>query len=592
MARISFLILVLFISAYSVHAQLSISSEPDVQTQSFYVPAVNGTKLAIDVHFPLGYEEEKLPVLFEFTRYWRSSEDPTSGKPNPALGRRDKYFLDNDYILAKVDVRGTGASYGQRPGEYSPIEVQDAKYVVEWVVNQSWSNGVVGAYGTSYSGTTAELLCATQHEAIKAVIPGWSDFDVYESPVRPYGMLATSFIAMWSQYVHMLDQNDSENLRASIRRVSDEVPSDAIAEHKDNPNVLEGTQNAPYKDSKFGDFTYFESSPIYWAEQISQSRVPMLVLTSWMDAGTAEGTLLRFKHFKNPQKLVLMPTSHGGGSHASPYIVSDSKLPPVPSVQSQLKMQLDFFDYHLKGKENDVKEWPNIQYYNLGEEAFKTSEVWPPKGQVRSKFYLTNQNRLQLAPPASSEGQDRYPVDYSVSTGRHTRWTTQMGQDVLNLHDRSEQDKLMQTYTSEPLTSDMQISGTPYITLHLSSTHDEGALFVYLEDVAPDGTSTYLTEGGLNLKHRKLTSNPMNEDIPFHSFNMEDASPMPKNKVEEISFKLWPISVLLKEGHSVRIAIAGADKGTFDRVPAEGNPVFTIYRNNSQISFIDLPVIE
>jgi predicted acyl esterase len=67
---------------------------------------------------------------------------------------------------------------------------------------------------------------------------------------------------------------------------------------------------------------------------------------------------------------------------------------------------------------------------------------------------------------------------------------------------------------------------------------------------------------------------------------------MPVNKIEEISFKLWPTSVLIKKGHSIRIAIAGTDKDTFDRVPMEGTPIYKIYRNLAYSSFIDLPIIK
>jgi len=66
---------------------------------------------------------------------------------------------------------------------------------------------------------------------------------------------------------------------------------------------------------------------------------------------------------------------------------------------------------------------------------------------------------------------------------------------------------------------------------------------------------------------------------------------MPVHEIEEITFKLWPTSVLVKEGHSLRIAIAGADKDTFDRVPQEGTPVYKIYRSKSHVSFIDLPIL-
>jgi hypothetical protein len=570
----------------------TVNGQSSLSTKSYYVPAVDGTKLAVDVHFPSSYENQKLPALFEFTRYWRSSENPETGKPNPSLSDRDKFFLTNNYILVKVDVRGTGASYGTRLGEYTPIEVEDAKYIVEWAVNQSWSDGSVGAYGTSYSGTTSELLCATGHKAVKAVIPGWSDFDVYESPTRPYGMLAKGFIALWSQYVNLLDNNSSDILQASVRRVTESSPEAAIAEHANNPVILESTSNARYKDSKFGEFTYLECSPINWKKEISESKVPMLVLTSWLDAGTAEGTLLRLKHFDNLQKVVMMPTSHAGGSHASPFIVSDKVVAPVPSVNEQLQIQLNFFDQYLKGIEKGVANWPAIKYYNFGEEAFKESNVWPPAGQARVKYFFRDKGKLKTSASAKHKGMDEYLVDFSVTTGKNNRWATQMGNHVLNLNNRNAADSLMLTYTTKPLKKDIQITGTPAITLNLSSTHQNGGIIVYLEDVDENGMSRYITEGGLLLEHRKLSEHKMFEEVPYHSFNQSDATSMPLNEIEKISFKLWPTSVLIKKGHSIRIAISGADKDTFDRVPVEGTPAYKIYRNRTNISFIELPIVK
>ncbi|WP_340065693.1 CocE/NonD family hydrolase [Ascidiimonas aurantiaca] len=587
------LLIVLFVLGQALGQAQDLETDTYMaNSQSFYVPAVNGTQLAVDVYFPKEYQDQQLPALLEFTRYWRASEDPETGQPQLLFDERDLFFLANNYIIVKIDVRGTGASYGVRPGEYTPLEVRDARYIIDWVVNQSWSNGLVGAYGTSYSGTTAELLCATGHPAVKAVVPGWSDFNLYKSPVWPYGMLATGFIATWSQYVNLLDQNATEVLEAGVRRVTDRIPEEAIKEHANNPIVLENTRKAPYRDSKFGDYTYAECDPIYWRKEISESQVPMLVLTSWMDAGTAEGTLMRLKHFKNPQKVVMMATSHGGDSHASPFVVSDTPIAPVPGVQEQLQLQLDFFDHYLKNTPNGYEKQPTITYYNLGEETFKESMVWPPAGQSRKKWFLQANGVLGSSAPKETKGYDTYTVDFSASTGTHNRWATQMGKHVLGLNQRNANDSLLLTYTTSPLTKDLQITGTPVVSLQVSSTHKEGALFVYLETVDENGNSTYITEGGLLLEHRKLSKDPVFGEVPYHSFKKEDAAPMKEHVVEEITFKLWPTSVRIKKGHALRIAIAGADKDTFDRVPPEGTPTYSIFRNENKISFIDIPVIE
>ena len=68
-------------------------------TKSYYVPALEGTKLAVDVHFPANYSDQKLPALIEFTRYWRSREDPKTGEPTEALRERDEFFINNEYIF-------------------------------------------------------------------------------------------------------------------------------------------------------------------------------------------------------------------------------------------------------------------------------------------------------------------------------------------------------------------------------------------------------------------------------------------------------------------------------------------------------------
>ncbi|MEY3050256.1 MAG: hypothetical protein RLY31_41 [Bacteroidota bacterium] len=586
------LVLLASVGPATLAQTLTVNDSPG-HFESYYVPAFQGTRLAVDVYYPAGDKNRKSPALLEFTRYWRSAENPETGEPIPSLRERDLLFLAHGYVLVKIDVRGTGASYGQRPGEYTPVEVQDAEHIVDWVVRQPWSDGTVGAYGTSYSGTTAELLCATGHEAVKAVVLGWSDFDIYESPGMPYGMIASGFVAEWSRVVGWLDNNSSDILKMSVRRVHDTFPHEAIAAHRLNPDVLASIKASKYKDSKtMGNYSHAECSPIHWQKEISASKVPMLVLASWLDAGTAEGALLRFANFSNPQKVVLMPTAHGGTSHASPYVVSSEAVDPVPTLAEQLQWQLDFFDHHLKGLETGVKEWPGIRYYNFGAEAFKRTDVWPPRGQKRVRYFLDGDHVLSRTSPVVSAGFDEYVVDFAATTGTHNRWTTQMGKPILHLDNRNAADSLLLTYTTGPLEEDLQITGTPYISLQLSASTEDGAVLVYLEDVDENGKSTYVTEGGLLLEHRKLSDNPLSDHIPYHTFAKADAAPMPVNGLEEIRFKLWPTSVLVRKGHSIRIAIAGADKDTFDRIPADDIPVFKIYRDKHHVSFLDLPIVD
>lgn len=558
---------------------------------SHFVRMDDGVNLAVDVHLPAGYSEGRLPVLIQFERYWRSSTTPKTKNQKPTLSGREKYFNENGYVIVIVDTRGSGASFGYRSSEYSPDEVMDGKEVVDWVVAQPWSNGNIGAYGTSYTGTTAELLCATKHPSIKAVIPGWSDFDIYRSPVRPYGLLASSFILKWGRYVKLLDQNRSLLLRSSIYPVHKDSLKPALEDHKDNVDLNKFVTEAEFRNSFNGEYSYKDCSVTRWKKEIEESKVPMFILASWMDAGTAEGTIQRLEHFSNPQKILLMATSHGGWCNASPFVVENNLMYPSPMVEEQNKMMLDFFDHYVKGIDKGVEAWPLIRYYNMSEETYKTSNEWPIPGTVETPFYFQQNDGLSTEKPTEVKASDDYKVDFGVSTSKKNRWTTQMGGPVLELNDRNEMDERMLVYTSSPVNEDIQITGTPVVTVHLSSTHEDGAILAYLEDVDENGKSTYITEGGLRLIHRmELYEN--DKQFNMHTYNKEEAQPMFPGEVAEASFKMWPTSVLIKKGHSIRIAIAGADKSTFDRVPEKGTPTYTIHRNVKESSFITLPVVQ
>jgi putative CocE/NonD family hydrolase len=581
----------------SLLALLTLGHGPAAQDHSVYVPMRDGVRLAVDVHLPELAEGERVPALFELTRYWRSSENPRSGAPNPSTNPLDRFLLEAGYAVVKVDVRGSGASFGTRPMEYGPIEVRDGYDLVEWAVAEEWCDGNVGAYGTSYTGTTAELLAATGHPAVKAVIPGWSDFDLYRSPARPYGLHASSLIDTWGALVRSLDENDAGRFGALVRRVDadadGELRAEAVAGHAANLDVGPAVARATFRDTAIGPGgeTLDHGSAQGWKREIEEAGVPMLVLASWLDSGTAAGALRRFRTFSNPQKLVILASNHGGGSHASPYTVGASPRPPVPPTEEQFGLRLDFLDHHLRGARNGVADWPAITYFNLGEEELVETDAWPPAGTERRRFHLAEGGALTTGAAAGPEGADVYTVDFGVTTGRSNVWATQLGTPVLRLDDRAAMDARMLCYTSAPLAEDLQVTGTPTVTLHVVSDHADGAFLVYLEDVDPSGRSRYVCEGGLRALHRRVVRDPEGlQELPYHSFLEEDAEPLVPGEPAVLAIELMPTSVRFRAGHRIRLAIAGADADSFARVPAQGTPELRVLRGAAQPSHLELPV--
>jgi putative CocE/NonD family hydrolase len=159
--------------------------------------------------------------------------------------------------------------------------------------------------------------------------------------------------------------------------------------------------------------------------------------------------------------------------------------------------------------------------------------------------------------------------------------------------DRTDRDKTLPTYVSAPVDHDIEITGHPRVTLHLASTHSDGIILVYLEDVDSTGAVHYVTEGLLRLLHRKLsdTTPPYMQPTPFRSFGRADALPLTPGEIAEVCVSLLPISYLFRRGHSIRIAISGADADQFDAV-VRGSPVLDLHHGGTTASRIELPEIE
>jgi len=106
---------------------------------------------------------------------------------------------------------------------------------------------------------------------------------------------------------------------------------------------------------------------------------------------------------------------------------------------------------------------------------------------------------------------------------------------------------------------------------------------------------TYLTEGLLRAIHRKAEDPSKAPFVPlgiYHTFRKGDSEPLAPGVVTEIGFTLLPISTVVREGHSIRVAIAGHDMSMKDRCPPEGSPVITLERNAAHPSRIIIPVMK
>ena len=192
--------------------------------------------------------------------------------------------------------------------------------------------------------------------------------------------------------------------------------------------------------------------------------------------------------------------------------------------------------------------------------------------------------------PESNNDFDSYKIDYSTTSGVHSRWNSII--KGMDYPDMAPNDRKAITYTTSPLEEDMEITGHPVVHLIVSSQARDLDFFVYLEVVDSQGNSTYITEGCLRASHRALGNAPFNNiGLPFHRGFKKDIKSLTSEEPVELSFDLLPTSRLFHRGNRIRISITCTDVDNFKTPAQEPSPIVHILRNRKYASFIELPII-
>ena len=168
-------------------------------SSSQYIPMRDGTKLAALILRPAQDGEPvsiPLPVIWTHERYHREALLHW-----PWLQTVLKY----GYVIVSVDVRGSGASFGNFQGPISPEETRDAYDITEWLAVQPWSDGNIGMHGRSYKGLNQYLAASTAPPHLKAIFPEMAEFDHY-SFFYPGGVYREDFIRQWGNKIIRLDE--------------------------------------------------------------------------------------------------------------------------------------------------------------------------------------------------------------------------------------------------------------------------------------------------------------------------------------------------------------------------------------------------
>lgn len=566
---------------------------------SQYISVRDGTRLAVDILRPTKngrIATERLPVIWTHHRYHRANvrdgQLQTVVDQTPWL----PVVINHGYVVAAVDTRGGGASYGTQQGFFSREEAMDAYDITEWLAVQPWSTGAIGMFGRSYLGITQYFAASEAPPHLKAIFPEMAVFEWYPF-IYPGGVYRNNFFSNWNHVTKNLDSSITFDWYSRIKfgtaaRVDEDTDGQmlagAIQAHKANRDMVELFSTLRYRDSVdelTGKVIHLERSPASYIDAIGKSGVAIYHLNGWFDMFPRDA-LLWFKNLRNPQKVVIGPWFHsqGGGLNLA--------------VE-----HLRWYDYWLRGIRNGVMDEAPVHYWTMGApkgQEWRSSRQWPlpnerptifyfqpgPSGSIRS----VNDGLMTTATPLSAAGQDDYAVDYTTTSGQANRWAHGYGGHI-GYPDLTPNDQKGLTYTTAPLGSDVEVTGHPVVHLWVTSTAKDGDFFVYLEEVGPDGKSHYVTEGTLRASHRAISRPPYYYlGLPFHRSFAADVADLPGKPVK-LAFDLHPLSNIFEAGNRIRVTITCADKDNTLTPRLAPQPKVSVYRNTHHPSHITLPVI-
>jgi len=538
---------------------------------SFHVPVRDGTRLAVDLFRPVKDGkpvQTRLPVVWIHTPYLRAIRKPdgtlSRGGGTSYMNARDLTL--HGYVVAIVDTRGKGASFGTRRGMQDSTEARDAYDMTEWLAAQPWSNGKVGMMGCSYVGGTQDNAAIATPPSLKAIFPGATTFNRYDFVAR--GGLTAQY------HTRPEDPND---LGEGAMPVDSDKDGSLLAQardgHRGNTIMSEIWKDIPFRDDwseKMGSRFWEETSLSSYRNAIEMRGPVMYRWTGWQDEFTPDQFVAR-ANLRNVVKVFIGPEQH------------------CRSEQFDMFSEhLRYFDRYLKDIDNGIDREPSITYYTYNAEPgreWAVSDVWPIAGTRMERWFVGGgRDGLKLAPKSpAGPTKASFTTDYSVVTDKYatTAWPlSQHGHGV--------------SFTSAPFTTDARLTGHPVVSLWISTSAKDGDVFAYLEEVAPDGKATVRAHGRLRASHRALGTAPYDYlGLPWHRSFRADHQPMTPGVPAELKFDLLPTSTIIRKGMSLRLVVTGADPRQRSNILVRHAPApqVTVHGGKGMPSYVDLPFV-
>ena len=507
-------------------------------------------------------------------------------RPNARL----KYALDavrKGYAFVVQNERGKFFSEGD--WEVLGRPRTDGYDALTWIADQSWSSGKVATLGCSSTAEWQMGLASMGHPAHAAAVPMGHGAGI--GTMGPYAEQGSFYrggalqlpMALWMF-------GEQHNLRPTfpagtpvdeLRRVSRFYD---LAPRSPGIDWRQGVWTLPVKDMlsvQGADEGAFEESirrlpgdPAWTKGGLYHDsepfRVPALWVNSWYDLSVGPNLAL-YEHVRakaddnvrEDQFMIVAPTDHCSMYRLKdPHIVGEMNMGTVDFGMDEILF--DFLDAYTRPETEQraafKSKYPRVRYFSMGRNEWRGADNWPPEKKEVLTLHLGSSEGANsvhgdgvLRAKAESEaGTDRFvydPANPVPTTGGNfcclANWTPGSldQREVENRHD-------VLVYSSEPLTSPLDVAGPVEVVLYVSSDAPDTDFTVKLVDVAPDGTALNLDDSILRVRYRE---------------GWDKKVLMKPGEVVEI--RVGPLSTanVFEVGHRVRLEVSSSNFPRYDR---------------------------
>ena len=426
-----------------------------------------------------------VPAILEYIPYRKDDYTALRDSANIA------YFATQGYACIRVDMRGSGSSDGVMMDEYSDQEVDDGVAVINWIAQQDWCNGKVATVGISWGGITGLQLAQRQPEALKTVISlGASEFRYYDDACYYMGCLVGQTLG-WGAIMF------GYNTRPPDPQLRDDWRELWLQRLNEAPHFLEFWLEHQREDE------YWLNNTV--GTNYDAIKIPVYSISGHVDCWP--NTVSRLMERLNVPRRGLQ----GAWCHRYPHLGI-----PGPTVDF-LSDATRWFDRWMKNVDNGIMDEATYQVYlqdSVKPQPFYETRPgrwigehgWPSQ-QIKPKALYLTETGLSEQNAGDQTFSITSPQTVGLASGEYMPWFAfGPGDELPDDQQLEDEGSLVFDYpvNDEPIS----IVGNAVVNLGLISDKPQAMVAARLCDVWPDGSSTLITRGLLNLSQRESKSNP------------------------------------------------------------------------------------